>query len=187
MQPFVAAMAGALDEAGARARRPEIASRLMLHTARRYEADISLMNRVAGTLITERKRDPNAASRHDLLKLMLDGRDPETGEGLFDENIRYQMVTFLIAGHETTSGLLSFALYLLLRNPSVLQKARALIDEVLGSEDPRIDDLARQRYIEQILQAVAPHVPTTIAGRYPVTSEDPLLVLIPTLHGDPKV
>jgi cytochrome P450 / NADPH-cytochrome P450 reductase len=199
MHPFVAAMVGALDEARARSHRLEIASRLLLHAKRRYEADIAIMHRVADALIAERKRDPDGASRHDLLGLMLDGRDPETGEGLSDENIRYQMVTFLIAGHETTSGLLSFALYLLLRNPAVLQKARAVVDEILGSERPRVEDLAKLRYIEQILQetlrlwptapafAVTPHAPTTISGRYPVTPDDTLLVLIPTLHRDPKV
>src|SRR4051794_18830023 len=125
MHPFVAAMVAALSEAGLRARRPEGASRLLLRTKRRYEADIVLMNRVADTLIAERRRDPDAASRRDLLSLMLEGRDPKTGETLSDENIRYQMVTFLIAGHETTSGLLSFALHLLMRNPEVLQRARA--------------------------------------------------------------
>jgi cytochrome P450/NADPH-cytochrome P450 reductase len=198
MHPFVGAMVGALNEAGLRARRPEVASRLMLGARRRYEADIALMNRVADTLIAERRRDRTAASRQDLLQLMLDGRDPKTGEGLSDANIRYQMVTFLIAGHETTSGLLSFALYLLLRNPEVVQRARALVDEVLGAERPRVEDLARLRYIEQILQetlrlwptapafAVAPREPTTLAGRYPVTPEDTLLVLIPVLHRDPK-
>ena len=199
MHPYVAAMVGALKEAGLRAQRPEVASKLMLNTRRRYEADIALMSRVADTVIAERRRDPDAASRHDLLNVMLGGRDPETGETLSDENIRYQLVTFLIAGHETTSGLLSFALYLLMRNPEVLQGARAHVDEVLVSELPRVEDLGRLHYIEQILQetlrlwptapafAVAPHEPTTIAGRYPVTPEDTLLVLIPTLHRDPKV
>lgn len=199
MHPFVAAMVGALDEAGARTRRPEVASRLMLHAARRYEADVALMNRVADTLIAERRRDADAGSRRDFLDLMLEGRDPETGEGLSSENIRYQLITFLIAGHETTSGLLSFALYFLLRNPRVLREARAQVDEVLGDADPRIDDLARLRYLDQILQetlrlwptapafAVEPREPTTIAGRYEVTPDDTLLVLIPTLHRDPKV
>src|SRR5262249_102800 len=199
MHPFVAAMVGALDEAGARGRRPEIASRLMLHAKRRYGADIALMNQVADTLIAARNRDPEATSRHDLLNLMLNGRDPDSGEGLSEENIRYQMVTFLIAGHETTSGLLSFAIYLLLRNPAVLQKARAVVDEALGSERPRIEDLAKLRYLEQILQeslrlwptapafAVAPREPTTIAGQFAVTPEDTLLVLIPTLHRDATV
>lgn len=199
MHPFVAAMVGALDEAGSRARRPGVATNLLLRTKRRYEADVALMERVADTLIAERRRDPDAASRHDLLNLMLEGRDPETGEGLSDENIRYQMVTFLIAGHETTSGLLSFALYLLLKNPGVLEKARGIVDEVLGGERPRVEDLSKLRYVEQILQeslrlwptapafALAPKEPTTLAGRYPVMPEDTLFVLAPMLHRDPKV
>ena len=45
---------------------------------------------------------------------MLSGVDRKTGERLDDLNIRYQVITFLIAGHETTSGLLSFAVYYLL-------------------------------------------------------------------------
>jgi cytochrome P450/NADPH-cytochrome P450 reductase len=199
MHPFVAAMVGALGEAGARSRRPEVATNLLLRTKRRYEADVGLMEQVADTLISERKRDPDAASRHDLLNLMLGGRDHETGEGLSDENIRYQMVTFLIAGHETTSGLLSFALYLLLRNPEVLRKARSLVDEVLGGERPRVEDLSKLRYVEQVLQetlrlwptapafALAPKQAVELGGRYPVTPEDTLFVLIPTLHRDPKV
>lgn len=199
MHPFVAAMAGALDEAGARGRRPDVASWLMPHAVRRYEHDIALMNRVADALIAERRRDPDAGSRHDLLDLMLNGRDPDSGEGLSSENIRYQMITFLIAGHETTSGLLSFALYLLLGNPAILHRARAQVDEVLGGDDPGVDDLARLGYLGQILQetlrlwptapafAVAPHAPTTLAGRYHVTPDDTLLVLIPVLHRDPAV
>ncbi|HZD47977.1 MAG TPA: cytochrome P450 [Silvibacterium sp.] len=197
MHPYVSAMVFTLDEAGARALRPEIASRLLLGRNRRYEAEKELMYRIADSLIAERKSDPDASSRHDLLNTMLEGRDPVTGERLSDENIRYQMVTFLIAGHETTSGLLSFAIYLLMRNPDVLAKARAVVDEALGQERPRVEDLAKLRYIEQILQetlrlwptapafAVAPHEPTTLAGRYRVSPEDTLLVLIPVLHRDP--
>jgi cytochrome P450/NADPH-cytochrome P450 reductase len=199
MHPFVAAMVGALDEAGARARRPEAASRLMLLTRRRYEADVALLHKVADTLIAERRRDPDAAQRDDLLNIMLNGRDPVTGEGLSDENIRYQLVTFLIAGHETTSGLLSFTLYLLLKNPEVLAKARAIVDEVLGDRPPTLDDLARLRYVEQVLMealrlwptapafAVKPFQPTFIGGRYEVTPQDTLLVLTPILHRDPAV
>ena len=63
---------------------------------------------------------------------MLDAKDPLTGEGLDDENIRNQLVTFLIAGHETTSGLLSFATYLLLENPHVLETARERKVDIIG-------------------------------------------------------
>ena len=89
MHPFIGAMVDALAEAGARTRRPELASKLLLRKRRGYEDDLELMREVADALIAERKRDPDAAQKKDLLGLMLQGRDPVTGEGLSDENIRY--------------------------------------------------------------------------------------------------
>ena len=199
MHPFVDAMVDALKEAGARGRRPQMANKLMVLTRRRYEDDVRLLHEVADALIAERRRDPDAAQKKDLLSLMLEGRDPQTGEGLSDENIRYQMVTFLIAGHETTSGLLSFATHLLLKNPHVLNKARAEVDAALGQDTPRIEHLGKLRYIEQILMEtlrIWPTAPafglrakenTVIGGRWPIKTEDTIMVLIPNLHRDPKV
>ncbi|MET0342733.1 MAG: cytochrome P450 [Polyangiales bacterium] len=200
MHPFVDAMVRGLAESGARARRPEIVTRAMFGTERQYAADIRLMHEVADQLIAERRRDPHAARKDDLLARMLNARDPVTGEALSDENIRYQMVTFLIAGHETTSGLLSFALHLMLANPEVLARVRALVDEVLGQGLPRLEDLPKLRYVEQVLMETLRLWPTAPAfglrarenttlggGRYPITTEDVLFVLVPTLHRDPSV
>ena len=86
---------------------------------------------------------------------MLTGVDKETGEKLDDVNIRYQIITFLIAGHETTSGLLSFALYFLLNNPEVLAKAYEEVDRVLGddlSTPPTNAQVNHLRYVSQILK-----------------------------------
>ncbi len=199
MHPFVAAMVGALKESGDRSRRPKLLSSLMLTKAREFEANRQLMESVARELITERRRDPQGNDKHDLLNLMLNGVDPVTGEKLSDENIVFQMITFLIAGHETTSGLLSFSTYLLLKNPAVLQKARAIVDEVLGQDMPRVEHLAQLRYIEQILMeslriwptasmfAVKPIQDTVLAGKYPLTTGDTVMILEPMLHRDPKV
>jgi cytochrome P450/NADPH-cytochrome P450 reductase len=196
MHPFVGAMVDALHEAGARGRRPELAQRLMLLSNRRYGEDVRHMHEIADELIAERRRDPNRADKNDLLRRMLEGRDPATGESLPDENIRYQMVTFLIAGHETTSGLLSFALYLLLAHPDVLARTRSVVDEVLGADAPRPEHLVRLRWVEQVLMETlrlwptAPafglraHGDTTIGGRYPVTTADTVMVLVPMLHRD---
>lgn len=198
LHPFIHAMVGGLEEAGARGRRPELVNRALLGNRRRYEADIRLMHEVAGQLIAERRRDPAAAARHDLVARMLNARDPVTGEQLSDENIRYQMVTFLIAGHETTSGLLTFALYLLLKNPEVLARTRAVVDEVLGRDVPRLEHLPRLEYVEQVLKETlrlwptAPvfslhaRVPTTVCG-YTFCPDTALKVLIPMLHRDPDV
>ncbi len=199
MHPFVAAMVDALDEAGQRGRRPNMLSNLMVVTKRKYEADQVVLAKVAEQLIAERRRDPRGLEKNDLLNVMLNGVDPVTGEKLSDENIRFQMVTFLIAGHETTSGLLSFAVYLLLKNPSVLLKAQNIVDDVLGDDLPRVEHLAQLRYLEQLLMetlrlwptapafAVKPVADTLLGGRYPLTPGDTLLVLQPMLHRDPAV
>jgi len=199
MHPFVAAMSGALDEAGRRARRPAAANWLMLLHNRRFDADVDTLRKVADRLIEERIRDPLLGQRGDLLDRMLTAKDPETGEKLSRENIGFQMVTFLIAGHETTSGLLSFATWLLLTHPDALKRAREEVDTVLGGSSPGIDDLGRLVYLQQTLDetlrlwptapafAVHAREATTIGGLYPVTPQDVLIVLTPVLHRDPAV
>ena len=131
---------------------------------------------------------------------MLEGKDPQTGRGLSDENIRFQMITFLTAGHETTSGLLTFTLYELLDNPACLAKARGEVDRVLGNQNPRFEHLSQLTYIDQVLKetlrlwpiasafAVQPYEnETTIGGKYRVTQDQVILVFLPALHRDPKV
>ena len=198
--PFVGALVRALAEAGGRTTRLPIQTRLMLPTRRRYAEDIRIMHRIADDLIAQRKAGASSDVKKDLLSRMLEGRDPVTGEGLSDENIRYQMVTFLGAGHETTSGLLSFALYFLVKHPDVMARARDEVDQVLGMDTtPRFEHLARLPYLEQVLKEslrVWPTAPafgrrpledTVIGGRYFVQRHQPLTVLTPMLHRDPRV
>ncbi|PZT93203.1 MAG: cytochrome [Gordonia sp. (in: high G+C Gram-positive bacteria)] len=199
LHPFVGAMTGALDTALRRALRPGFVNALDFTGNRKFEVDTAMLHQVAGELIAERRADPDVAGKDDLLGRMINGVDPETGEGLSDENIANQMVTFLVAGHETTSGLLSFATYLLLRNPRVLERARQLVDEVVGDDVLQVEHLAKLRYLEQILMeslrlwptaaafAVAPHETTTLAGKYRLTPDDVVMVVTPILHRDRTV
>ena len=196
MHPFVGAMVRSLVEAGARGRRLPLQNRLMLRTRHQYEEDKRLMYEVADQLIAERRRRPLPDGQHDILDTMLTAADPRTGERLSDENVRYQLVTFLIAGHETTSGLLTFTLYELLRNASVLARAQAQVDEVLGSRNPRYEDLAHLGYLDQIFKetlrlwptapafAVQPREETVIAGRYQVHQGETIIIITPGLHRD---
>lgn len=78
-------------------------------------------------------------------------RRTQTGERLSDENIRYQIITFLIAGHETTSGLLSFAIYFLLKNPEKLKKAVQEADEVLQDGLPTFKQVQQLSYTRMVL------------------------------------
>lgn len=146
-------------------------------------------------IIAERKEHPQEGA-DDLLSHMLNGKDPETGETLDDENIRYQIITFLIAGHETTSGLLSFAIYYLMKNPDKLAKAQAEADQILKDPVPTYNQVRNLKYIRMVLNEALrlwPTAPafslyakedTVLAGKYPLQKGDSVSVLIPKLHRD---
>ena len=197
--PFVDAMVNTLSEAGKRELRPKLVSKLMVNRSRKFDADIAVMRSLAIKMIEDRRKHPhvNEASM-DLLDRMLNGVDPVTGEKLDDENIVFQMITFLIAGHETTSGPVLCHLFPP-QEPGHPAKARDMVDEVVGSETPRIEHLARLRYIEHILMetlriwptapafAVKPLADTTFGGKYAVSPDDIIMILTPMLHRDVSV
>ncbi|MBV9170697.1 MAG: cytochrome P450 [Chloroflexi bacterium] len=197
--PFVEAMMRALSESLARQTRLPGQSAVMIRRRRQFQDDTSIMYGLVDKLIRERKASPDQAEANDLLGHMLRGVDKETGEGLDDVNIRYQIITFLVAGHETTSGLLSFAIYYLLRNPGVLERAYAEVDRVLGpdpSELPTYQQVRALQYVLQVLKETLrlwptapafsryPYETTVIGGKYQLEKGQEILVLTPMLHRD---
>ncbi|MEM1246407.1 MAG: cytochrome P450 [Acidobacteriota bacterium] len=204
MHPFIRAMTSAMSIALDRSIRPEIASRLLFRQNKRFRRGVEKMNHTVDGIIQERRASgEDLSARGDLLSAMLIGKDPETGEALDDVNIRYQIITFLIAGHETTSGLLSFAAYYLQKNPEMLDRARAEVDAVLGRDFrqlPTYRQTLELRYIKQILNEALrlwPTAPmfalfpkegdTTLGGRYEISKRDGLAVLVPMLHRDQRI
>ena len=198
--PFVEAMVRVLEESQNRMRQLPVQTRLRIRAKRQLDEDQAFMNDLVDQIIAERRAvldgpGGDAADTTDLLGRMLTGVDKKTGEMLPDENIRAQCITFLIAGHETTSGLLSFAIYYLLNNPDVLDRARAEVDEVFGTTAaPTFEQVHRLRYVRQILDETLrlwptapgftrqPFEDTVIGGRYAIPAHTPILVLSQALH-----
>jgi cytochrome P450/NADPH-cytochrome P450 reductase len=108
LHPFLAALLGALTESMRRAQELPMITKLRNPDDKKYREDIQTMHELVESVIKER-RQGTGGGEDDLLGLMLQAVDPETGTRLDDANVRDQVLTFLIAGHETTSGLLSFA------------------------------------------------------------------------------
>ncbi|SHJ77409.1 cytochrome P450 / NADPH-cytochrome P450 reductase [Bradyrhizobium lablabi] len=166
-------------------------------------ADVEFMNKMVDEIVAERRKNADAAEgKKDMLAAMMTGVDRSTGEQLDDVNIRYQINTFLIAGHETTSGLLSCTLYALLKHPDILRKAYEEVDRVLGPDlgaRPTYQQVTQLTYITQILKealrlwppapayGIAPLKDETIGGKYKLKKNTFITVLVLALHRDPSV
>ncbi|MGG4548596.1 cytochrome P450 [Rossellomorea marisflavi] len=196
--PFVHSMVRALDEAMNQNQRLGIQDKLMIKNKRQFKEDIEYMFSIVDNLIAERKENGDQGE-DDLLSHMLKGVDPETGEALSDENIRFQIITFLIAGHETTSGLLSFTLYYLMKHPEVLKKAQKEVESVVGDGIPDYKQVKQLKYVRMILNEslrLWPTAPaftlyakedTSLPGGYSVAAGDEFTILSPQLHRDASV
>ncbi|NEB02675.1 cytochrome P450 [Streptomyces sp. SID13726] len=193
--PFVTAMVGTLSYAQRLNSVPFPA--LLRRAAQRNADDIAYLNRMVDDLVRTRRA---AGGDGDLLDRMLETAHPETGERLSPENVRRQVITFLVAGHETTSGALSFALHYLSHHPEVAARARAEVDRVWGSTAvPDYDQVAKLRYVRRVLDEslrLWPTAPafareavedTVLAGRHPMRRGAWTLVLTPMLQRDPGV
>jgi cytochrome P450/NADPH-cytochrome P450 reductase len=197
--PFVDAMVRMLNESQSRQRQLPIQTKLNVRAQRQLEEDQEFLNDLVDGVIRKRREMGDAADNTDLLGQMIDGVDKQSGEKLPDENIRAQCITFLIAGHETTSGLLSFAIYYLLKDPEMMRRARAEVEEVLGTDaQPTFDQVNRLRYVRQILDETLRLWPTApaftrqpyrdiVVGGYEIPAGQPLTILTPMLHRDPAI
>ncbi|MEU6122163.1 cytochrome P450 [Streptomyces sp. NPDC047123] len=201
--PFVTAMVGTLSFAQRRNVVPPLLTPLLLRGAdRRNDADMAYLNRTVDAVVAARRAASASGSgsggHGDLLDRMLEVAHPDTGERLTPENIRRQVITFLVAGHETTSGALSFALHYLSRSPQVLARARAEVDEVWGTEgEPAYEQVAKLRYLRRVLDEslrLWPTAPgfarearadTVLGGAHPMRQGAWALVLATMLHRDP--
>jgi cytochrome P450 len=197
---FVTAMTRALRYANL-SLLPPLVHRVLAGSARQNRADLATMNRTVDEVIAAR-RDHAAPEASDLLDLMLRSGHPETGRRLDPVNIRQQVITFVVAGHETTSGALSFALYYLTQDPRALTRAQAEVDALWGQTDdpkPTFADVAKLRYMRAVLDEAlrlwptapaylrAARTDTVLGGRYPMNQGDWAMVLLPLLHRDPQV
>ena len=116
------------------------------------------MREISQKIIDDRRQNPKG--KNDFLNMLLFNKDPKTGEVMRDELIQSQMLSFLIAGHETTSGLLAFAIFLLLQHPEKYRKLQQEVDRVCGIENIGITHLRKLKYVYAVLQETLRLYPT---------------------------
>ncbi len=107
------------------------------------------LDEVVLSIIRERRASKTTAN--DLLQRLLDARD-ESGAQMSDEQLRDEVMTLFLAGHETTANALTWAWYLLAQNPEAEQKLAAEIAGVLAGRAPTLADLPRLAYAEMVVK-----------------------------------
>jgi cytochrome P450 len=131
---------------------------------RRAERARRALYHVVDTIIEQRRRTPTDGA--DLVSLLLAARDPNTGAPLDPQQVRDQVLIFLLAGHETTSTALTFACHLLGRHPEVQERVHREVDEVLAGREATAGDIGRLTYTRMVIkEAMRLYPPAYAIGR----------------------
>lgn len=166
--PFLQAMARVLRTSRYRARRPNnVVSNLYYRNEnKQYFEDIAYLRKVSDDIVTHRAS--HSTERRDLVAAMQNNADPQTGKHMTDKSTTDNALSFLVAGHETTSGLLSFTLYYLVKHPEVWKKAQKEVDSILRKGQMNVDQLSKLPYVTAVRLPVQ-----GIFARIVLTGPDP--------------
>ncbi|KAI8067575.1 cytochrome P450 [Gongronella butleri] len=152
--PMIEAMKYLLEATVSRGLQMEFMKHLPTPSNRKFDDCVSLMHKIVLDVVKERKSSPDAKDANkDLLGFMLNAVD-EHDDSLTDENIRDQVVTFLIAGHDTTANTLAWFFYELSRHPEIQAKVLQEIANVGITSDklPTVEQVNSLKYTMQVIK-----------------------------------
>ena len=128
-----------------------------------HRRGVTDMQRMLDRIIAERMK---AQRREDLLQLMLEASDPETGRAMTPEELRDNLLAFLVAGHETTALALAWALYLSANAPDVQARLADEVWQAAGDGPVTADHLPALGYHRQVIEeAMRLYPPVGIMSR----------------------
>ena len=117
---------------------------------RRYHQAIHQLDSVVQRIITERRAHPE--ERGDLLSLLMHAQDEDDGAFMTDAEVRDEIMSILLAGHETTANALTWAWYLLMQHPAWYDRLCAQVETVLAGRTPGVEDLPRLQLAQRIFK-----------------------------------
>lgn len=116
---------------------------------RRFHASRGVFDALIYRTIADRR---GGKSADDLLDMLLNATDAETGERMSDTQLRDELLTMFLAGHETTASSLAFTTGLLVTHPEVLERAVAEVDEVLGDRVPDVQSVKQVPFLNAVIE-----------------------------------
>lgn len=169
---------------------------LPLRGQRAFRSARSHLEEVVGILVAQRKANPSA-SGDDVLTRLIASTAKESDKRVADRRMRDELVTLLLAGHETTASTVGWTLDLVSKHPEVRQRLHEEAVAVYGDRRPAYEDLTSLRYTHMVLQeAMRLHPPVWIlprralkadeVGGYHVPAGAEVLICPYTLHRHPR-
>jgi cytochrome P450 len=175
----------------------ELLEHLPLPAPRRFRRARARLDSVIYRIIEDRRR--SGADRGDLLSMLLLAVDEEGDRtGMTDEQLRDEVMTIFLAGHETTANLLSWAWLLLAENPGAERRLHEELDGVLaGGRAPSAEDVPALRYTEMVLaETMRLYPPAWTLGRLAIADHEAAGYHVPrgslvlasqyVIHRDPR-
>lgn len=174
---------------------PDFVFKLPLPGIQRFNRAQSQLRRVVGRIISSYRAD--GGDHHDLLTMLLNARDDDTGQGMTDKQVRDEVVTLMLAAAETTSGVLGTLFHSLAEHPDIDRRVHAELGERLGGRPIEYEDVTRFDYTMHVLtETLRVGVPVDMLmrrtnkevtigeTRLPAGAE--VIFSVPALHRDPE-
>lgn len=129
-----------------------------------YKKAVQALDEVIYNIILKRREE--SKTYEDLLGILMDAKNEEDGLGMGDKQLRDELMTIFLAGHETTANALTWTFYLLSQNPKVEKKLHEEIDRVTGDNHPTPDDFMKLSYTQNIIwESLRLYPPAYVIGR----------------------
>lgn len=157
---------------------------------------VASLERLVHGIVDERRRSGERPD--DLLTLLLDAQDEESGEGMSDVQLRDEVMTTLFGGYEATADALTWTWYFLAGHPDVDRRFREEVASALGGREPSFEDLGKLEYTTRMIQEVLRFYPSfwftprashrdDVIGGHPVPGGSVLILSHYSTHHHPRL
>lgn len=139
----------------------------------KFNRAMKAMDSIIAEVIAERHARKQDPAPPDLLSMLMEAKDEDTGEMMNDRQLRDEVMTMFVAGHETTANALAWTFYVLDRHPEVESRLREEVSSVLGSRLPQFTDIPKLTYtLNVVKESMRLYPPVWMVSRLSVAPDE---------------